>query len=124
MANPENLLQAFGQSYLEKQRSSPTFLRAPSEVNSKPLADDRASRPISSASLLLRSTKARWPRPTGRPLKPLANQGEEGETNIPDQERLANQYLYLVNRMRRPMVQNHTRWPGPMVQILIALRKL
>src|SRR6266540_6525470 len=91
MANPENLLQAFGQSYLEKQRSSPTFLRAPSEVNSKPLPDDRASRPISSAPLLLRSTKARRPRPTGWPPKPLANQGEEGETNTLDQERLASQ---------------------------------
>ena len=50
--------------------------------------------------------KARRPRPIGRPPEPLANQGEEGETNTPDQERLANQYLYLVNRARRPMVQN------------------
>src|SRR6266540_4072026 len=104
MANPENLLHAFGQSCLEKQRSSPTFLGAPSEVNSKPLPDDRASQPISSAPQMLRSTKARRPRPTGRPLKPLADQGEEGKTNIPDQERLANQYLYLVSRMRRSMV--------------------
>src|SRR5436190_1093347 len=48
---------------------------------------------------------ARRPRPIGRPPKPLPDQGEEEETNIPDQRG----YLLAPlpgDRVRRPSVQN------------------
>src|SRR6266508_3660161 len=74
----------------------------------KPLPSTKTS-PDEGGNQACRSThqwlNARWPRPIGRPPKPLLDQGEEEETNIPDQRG----YLLAPlpgDRARRPSVQN------------------
>src|SRR5438132_7327802 len=74
----------------------------------KPLPGTKTS-PGEGGNQACRSThhrlNARWPRPIGRPPKPSPNQGEEEETNIPDQRG----YLLAPlsgDRAHRPSVQN------------------
>src|SRR6266508_1456335 len=74
----------------------------------KPLPSTKTS-PDEGGNQACRSThqwlNARWPRPIGRPPKPLLDQGEEEETNIPDQRG----YLLAPlpgDRVRRPSAQN------------------
>src|SRR5438132_6999584 len=74
----------------------------------KPLPGTKTS-PGEGGNQACRSThhrlNARWPRPIGRPRKPLLDQGEEEETNIPDQRG----YLLAPlsgDKARRPSVQN------------------
>src|SRR6266511_5173651 len=74
----------------------------------KPLPGTKTS-PGEGGNQACRSThhrlNARWPRPIGRPPKPSPDQGEEEETNIPDQR---GHLLAPLpgDRARRPSVQN------------------
>src|SRR5438034_3877823 len=65
----------------------------------------RTKEAIRRADRHINGLNARRPRPIGQPPKPLPDQGEEEETNIPDQRGYLPAPL-PGDRVRRPSVQN------------------